>query len=269
MGASFNSYWDALPYECGDTVQVGGNRHTYIPWKNFKEVIPDINDEFDASRSRVRWSASPTGGRSRYVPSADRIELTGETHDSKWTAAHEYVHALHAESLGGLWDAGTVCASHVWDEPSNYRCAFQEGVADYGAEVAVPTGLGLESYDEADDDEVRAEFEGHVAAFFMDLFDNTPSETDDETYYSGTYIMKVFETCRVTILYDDGTRQTFDRNDVTDFVWCLENRVNAQVHEDHFPGTLAPESVYESATEPQPPAWTADKIRRAWILSVG
>lgn len=56
--------------------------------------------------------------------------------------------------------------------------------------------------------------------------------------------------------------------DVTDFVWCLENRVNEDVHESAFPdGPSAPGRVSESASEPDD--WDADDIRSTWQKNVG
>ena len=56
-------------------------------------------------------------------------------------------------------------------------------------------------------------------------------------------------------------------NDVSDFVWCLENRVNTSVHNYNFPGISAPSSASESATEPSD--WDADDIRDTWLQNVG
>ena len=69
----------------------------------------------------------------------------------------------------------------------------------------------------------------------------------------------VLRTCRVS-----GFSQ---RNDVSDFVWCLENRVDDDVHDDNFPGIGAPSDATEAAYEPDD--WDADDIRSTWLLNVG
>ena len=53
---------------------------------------------------------------------------------------------------------------------------------------------------------------------------------------------------------------------MSDFVWCLENRVNATVHRQHFPGINPPRYVSEEATEPSD--WNADDIRSTWLLNL-
>ena len=103
-----------------------------------------------------------------------------------------------------------------------------------------------------------AEIEGYVAALLNDLIDSA-SDGDDSTSYPVSYVTRVFETCRA-----DGTL----RDDVTDFVWCLENRVNSTVHDDSFPhGPDAPDRVRESASEPSD--WSASEIRDTWLQNVG
>ena len=68
----------------------------------------------------------------------------------------------------------------------------------------------------------------------------------------------IFEICRA-----DGKK----RNDVTDFVWCLENRINAGSHNSGFPrGPDAPSRVSEGASEPSD--WNADDIRAVWWKNV-
>ncbi|MYG81373.1 MAG: hypothetical protein F4187_06185 [Gemmatimonadetes bacterium] len=97
---------------------------------------------------------------------------------------------------------------------------------------------------------------------FHDLIDGG-SETDDETEYDANYVATVFKTCRVRPLSGNWS----DRNDVSDFVWCLENRVNVSVHRDKFPGIVTPIQAHETATKPDD--WDADDIRSTWIKNVG
>ena len=74
--------------------------------------------------------------------------------------------------------------------------------------------------------------------------------------------MTVFKTCYTKPQYGRNRH----RNDVSDFVWCLENRVNEDVHDDNFPGITAPYSVSERATEPDD--WDDDDIRSTWLLNL-
>ena len=120
----------------------------------------------------------------------------------------------------------------------------------------------------------KPQVEAHVAALFHDLIDggkrgpDHPSETKeiaDKTQYSAHYVMEVFATCEVQI-----RRRAWpdweDRNDVSDFVWCLENRADSLAHVTMFPGIGTPDSAREKATEPAD--WSPDSIRSTWLWNM-
>ena len=102
----------------------------------------------------------------------------------------------------------------------------------------------------------KPEIEGHVAAVFHDLIDREDEE-GDSTAYSSRYVIKVFKTCETKLR---GWRK---RNDVGDFVWCLENRVNRAVHRLRFPRTAVPWDAREKAREPA--GWNNNHIRSTWL----
>ena len=54
---------------------------------------------------------------------------------------------------------------------------------------------------------------------------------------------------------------------LSNFVWCLEIRVNEAAHNQNFHGIDAPSAVRESATEPS--NWNAGDIRSTWLKNVG
>lgn len=60
----------------------------------------------------------------------------------KFTAGHEYGHALHEKALGGNVAAGSCPREHRLSIQSNRRCAFSEGFADFHAAVTI--GMGEE-----------------------------------------------------------------------------------------------------------------------------
>ena len=97
--------------------------------------------------------------------------------------------------------------------------------------------------------------EGNVAALFHDLIDDR-NEGNDRTSLDPRDVMTVFRTCR-----NSGGK----RNDTVDFVWCLENRVNAEVHRIHFPDLSAPRNPRST----RPSYWNADDIRSTWLNTVG
>ncbi|MCY4399244.1 MAG: hypothetical protein OXE96_07905 [Gemmatimonadetes bacterium] len=163
--------------------------------------------------------------------------------------------------MGGTWRADN-CNPYRIDQVSSYKCAFKEGLADYGGNVGAPDDprKNWETWDDGVGSP-NGKIEGYVATLFHDLIDGG-RETGDETDYDAPYVMKVFKTCEVKF-----TLFWKDRDDVSDFVWCLENRVNTSVHNSKFPGLSAPKQVKEGATEPDD--WDDDDIRSTWILNVG
>ena len=84
-------------------------------------------------KSRQGWSVDLALDRSRYWPNLDEIEF-GETYYNKFTAAHEYGHAVHEYELGGLWGTEAAGLTLEIGKESGYRCAFQEGMANYAGE---------------------------------------------------------------------------------------------------------------------------------------
>ena len=261
--------WDAEPYECGDTIQVTIPRAIYVTWSHLNEVIPPIRRHFGYSRPPVRWRIDLTLEGSHFNPRQDMLVLGSRS--DKWVVAHEYGHALHHTSLGGLWRTEN-CQEHYINVASSYTCAFQEGLADYAASIGAPAtardwGGNYEDFRPDHDSRNRpAEVEGSVAALFRDLIDTT-NEPGDSTTYSSTYVVEVFRTCRVRSSKRVRGRYVWlARNDVTDFVWCLENRINSAVHRSNFAISVA-SGVSENAREPT--NWNADHIRSTWLKNVG
>ena len=162
---------------------------------------------------------------------------------------------MHEKGLGGLWTVESSCATHeVW-KVSGYGCAFLEGFADYAG--AIGADLSWETApSKAPDPDPR--IEGFIAMLFWDLIDSA-NEDADETSYSSSSVGTAFKSCRIRF---SGPWRT--RNNVSDFVWCMENRINSDVHNDHFPGLTAPSQ--QSATRGSD--WDADDIRSTWLQNL-
>jgi len=257
-GSDFAGYWEAGPSDCGDTISASGPRRKYLPWKNLKEVVPKIRSHFgNPSVPRVAWFTSSTEEKSSYNPSLHRIRFGLASYHNDWTAAHEYGHAVHAKALGGLWTVESACSTHeVW-KVSGYRCAFLEGFADYAAGIGA-WGFSWENVPPDVDEPEDPRIEGYVAMLFQDLIDSE-NEGDDETTYSATSVGTAFKSCRIKF-----TGPWRKRNNVSDFVWCMENRINSSVHNDHFPGLTAP--TQQSASRGSD--WDADDIRSTWLQNL-
>ncbi len=245
--------------DCGATRTVISNSYLFIPWRNLNEVIPEIERYFGQYRSAIKWKMLfAVKDSTLYWLDSDLITFDYSSYDYDWAAAHEFAHGLHHKALGGITTSSD-CTDHRVSKPSSYDCAFSEGFADYAASVPFNTTSGWENPNyPVPSGRDAAEIEGYVAALLHDLIDSA-SDGDDETSYPVSYVTRVFETCRA----DNKLR-----DDVTDFVWCLENRINSTVHDDSFPhGPDAPDRVRESASEPSD--WSASDIRDTWLQNVG
>jgi hypothetical protein len=243
--------------DCGTTRTILTNAYTFIVWRDLHDLAEIVEDYFDVDRSPIKWAmVFADSNETFYYRNSDKVTFDYATYDSKWVIAHEFAHGLHHKGLGGI--VGSSCANHDIAQPSSYSCAFFEGFADFAGNVGrgdpqywERAGYTASGYDDA-------EIEGNVARLFWDLID-TNEDGNDETDYPADFLADVFKTCRA-----HGTK----RNDVTDYVWCLENRVNADVHEDHFPnGPSAPGFVSRNADEPDD--YDEDEIRATWIQNVG
>ncbi len=167
-------------------------------------------------------------------------------------------------SLGGLFHVD--CIDHAVWFTSSYGCALSEGLADYGASVAVPDEnrifIVVNDFDTAMTSaaDESPKIEGYVAMMIHDLLDSG-SDGNDDSDYSGSYVFQVFKTCDVKV---NGVWR--DRDDVSDFIWCLEERVVSSVHEEHFDDITTPSDQREYATEPS--NHDADDIRATWLQNL-
>lgn len=195
---------------------------------------------------------------SLYTSGDDKIVYRAY-YDRHWTSAHEFGHALHEEQLGGPWDPECPTPHYV-EQVSNYKCALLEGIADYAGNVGTPASR--QPFGSWETPPVYSkpagrgdgEIEGNVAALFHDLIDDA-NEGNDRTTLKAVDVMTVFKTCR-----NSGGK----RNDTADFVWCLENRVDAAVHRASFPGLGVP----RNPSSARPSDWNADDIRATWIQNL-
>lgn len=242
--------------DCGDTRNIVLSSYIYYPWMNLIDAVPDIESHFQQWRGPVKWTFVHQDSATVYWKSADRIQFGMTWATLRFAAAHEFGHAFHHHALGGIKDAD--CSDHQIDKGSSYRCAFSEGFADYAGYLGSPYSHYWENKSYYDSPHDRGEIEGNFAALIHDIIDSS-NEAADETTYPASYVADVIETCTA-----DGA----DGDDVSDFVWCLENRIDDNKHTDSFSREgLPPDEVSEDATEPS--GWDADHIRTTWVKNVG
>ncbi len=254
----FIGYWDAHPSDCGNTQSEQGARTLYIPWDNLKYVTARVKSHFDITFAAIDFVTNLDQGRSSYSASQHLINFGGATYTAKRTAAHEVGHAAHAKALGGLWSTEASCQQHTLWGDFGYGCAFQEGFADYAAQYGANRSMSYFDTPPNSAGTPSPRKEGWVAALFQDLIDST-TDGDDATNYSAPSVARAFKTCEVK---HGGT--WYDRNEVSDFVWCLENRIVTSMHNEHFPGITAPSD--QNATRGS--GWNANDIRDTWIQNL-
>lgn len=257
------AYFQARYSNCGGSKSVEGSKHLYLPWRHLDDSIRRIEDHFGYDRSRVTFEYEdfdendPEARSSAYKRSSDKI-IYRKLYEFPWVSAHEFGHALHNEELGGIWTLRN-CDSHEVNKASSYSCALAEGFADYAGNIGSPDhqpwGSWEDAYWPAPSRRGNGEVEGNVAALFHDLIDDE-NESGDETTLNPYDVARVLKTCR-----NSGGRI----NDTADFVWCLENRVDAGVHNVRFPGLSAP----SNPSSVRPTSWDADDIRSTWTNTVG
>ena len=98
-----------------------------------------IESEFGHWRGQITWRVDhkQTGTSYSWGWWRDYITFGTTDYDNRWVAGHEFTHALQAKGMGGMWSADN-CNPHYVASVSSYKCAFQEGLADYGGTVGDP-----------------------------------------------------------------------------------------------------------------------------------
>ena len=276
----------------------------YIAWRHLNVGGERISKHFGHWREEpVDWNVNFSPGySSRYTFWNDKITLNGNLSDERYAhyvAAHEYGHALHHKALGGGWFIRSFlqgCSDHQLNSEESHKCALQEGFAVYAGSVGADgyyddclehfgdptkpvrdsTIPGYSRCRQEADKGKKPKIEGHVAALFHDLTDDT-WEKGDWTEYPGKYIAEVFKTCKTKSRYKwmwnpiTGWSYYYiwwGRSNVSNIVWCLENYIEPAYHES--------DSVFESIGRPwdfrekstKPPSWRRSDIRSTWLKNL-
>ena len=287
--------WSAYRSDCGRLKTIQVEPHWYVPWRHLNVGGERVSEHVWHYRENpVDWDVNFDEDyyTSRYNPFTDKITLWANfTREGRalYVASHEYAHALHHKALGGMWWVGLSCFNHFFSKITGVRCALQEGFAQYAGSIGSdgyyedcfehfgdPTKPGRPDCRREADHGQKPKIEGHVAALLLDLTDDE-SERGDFTDYPGVYIAMIFKTCRVRNRYRVGwtpltgtiyVYKWWKRTNVSNIVWCLENQIDASVHEDVFPYIRTPVNVRNGAKEYEPGDWDILDIRAVWLKNL-
>ncbi len=294
---------------CGQTIDLHVPGAEARTWINAQAAIEKSRSLFPA-RTAVTVLVNPSrslgGGVNGcwYLVSADAITVVDGRSGrlgclwGRWGSfvfAHEYGHALHHQSLGGLHPIDADCAVHYAYTEESMVCAYQEGWADYHALRTEPEyntpgyhynsaedyeknrgikydSLGHASYVEftraPDPNGDRADgsrYHGEITAFFYDLFDPA-NETHDLLELDVGAVTDVMASCRVT-----RDTVTVAPSGIDHLIWCLEARVDTAITRDstYFrqrfnPNEDTPKNFHPTAQNQDSLPWSATHIKRLW-----
>ena len=182
-------------------------------FRNLATTIVNSRALMGYSRGWLKVKTRPGDAASNYSSWWDDVEIYAADVWGDWgkfTAAHEYGHALHEEGLNGNVASGECPSPHYIDGASNPQCAFSEGFSDFHGVYTMPAPRYLTSGTTINRAESvwrnftgGASTEGKVAAFLLDLADNSASPDgiagdDDGAAYGGRYVGDGIRNCVVT-----------------------------------------------------------------------
>ena len=203
-------------------------------------------------------AAMTTGSASYWTPSNDHIYIqrsraTGS--DGVFVVAHEYGHALHNASLGGLV-TGQCPSPHYVDGAYNEQCAFTEGVANWHALVSRGTDIGswYTTLHDGFPTTNGYKVEGAVAAFMFGITDSGGGAR-----YPASWTADVVLTCSVS---HSGSWSHVSAAE--GLVWCLEGGVSSSDQSSYFSGSSI-STVSTSSTPPESNPTRTNKVRPIWL----
>jgi hypothetical protein len=169
--------------------------------------------------------------------------------DYGWFAvAHEFGHALHARSLGGIYHNGDCGSTHTMWTAYNMGCAWEEGFADYHAAAILSSKTALLTSGITgthSDVSNGRDIEGEVARTLYNLARGSSNLGD-------TYIAQMVRDCRLSGSHITGADY---------LVYCAEESISTDAT-NHFSAYNSPPST---VSWPSPPAsWNLSTIRSVW-----
>lgn len=174
--------------------------HIYV---TMSQVAGNSWNFFGVSRPKINVLYNPNADANSYSTSDEITIVEAWGPQGIFAQGHEYGHALHHKSLGGVVSSRDDCPNttfHPYDQQQSLRCGLGEGFASYHA-VAV-MGSASEYFDAIENDtmldagEDGAIVPHAVSAFLFDLTDNRV-EAHDAVTYPGRYVADIVRTCLV------------------------------------------------------------------------
>ena len=266
--------------DCGEELDVTLPSREGRTWVNAWHSIRNSEQKF-VTRRKMRIQVNPPGEtRCGYLPAPDVIRVI---QNGRWRCIwgsyglfvlpHEYGHALHEKSLGGVAAIDTTCYTHYPHTREALGCAYNEGWADYYALAVRPTVFGsavpwLSDYSDKKfgDNEYYetgydgAHYSGIITAFFYDLFDDT-SEPHDSLDLDEETVTRMMGRCKVK----EGTTW-ISPTGIDHLIWCLEAQVDTVITggDDYFT-TRDPDPTDQNQSDH---GWNEDHIRTLWLKNL-
>lgn len=214
----------------------------------------------------------------------------------RFTAAHEYGHALHEKGLGGNVVPDECPPQHFLRSAHNPRCAYSEGFADFHAALTLGMNMmtTIPGYMEYSlqaaetnwkDPSGGAATESKVGAFFLDLADgagsadNVPGD-DDPAVYGGAYVGRAVATCWITwredtsqLNEDEVVQQITQRaEDLLDLIHCLKAQITSTGRQtrgslDSQGNVITLQAVSATAIT-QASGWSLSSVETIWNANI-
>jgi hypothetical protein len=266
--------------DCGEELEITLPSREGRTWVNAWHTIRNSEQKF-VTRRKMRIQVNPPGETAcGYLPAPDVIRvIQNDIWRCIWGSyglfvlPHEYGHALHEKSLGGVAQIDSTCWVHRPDTWEKLGCAYNEGWADYYAYEVRPTVFGdniprqavyADTMFEQNEYYVTghdgAHYSGIIMAFFWDLFDDT-SESHDSLELDQTVVTKMMGGCEIR----EGT-EWIHPTGIDHLIWCLEAAVDTAVTggTDYF-STRSPDPTDQNQSDHH---WNEDHIRTLWLKNL-
>ena len=246
--------------------------HVYA---NFTADVPTSGGLFNHSRGAIDvvLDQDPAGdATSTYDRGGDHITIVAGEYvedvwydQGRWVQAHEYGHALHHTSLGGMPAAPAYSVGNQ-NEPTDMPHAYKEGFANFHGTAV--TGY-LAAYYEGNlgypgptiYDTDGAVIQAAVAAFLYDLWDPA-NETHDLIQSPAAYVADHIAACEVK---QSSLAVWEHAGGIDHLIWCMEGAIDQELLDT---GGYFPHRPDQPSDVRTTVAYDPTGVREAWIRNL-